>query len=96
MASEEGIIVAIPGDTILCPEGCPEPLARFIGETFRREDILPGGRLGADGETLWCRRCGSGACRPPGSGRIEQAGRFGPRILVRSGDWTGWRALGGE
>lgn len=89
-------VVAIPGDLLLCPE-CREPLLLFTGRTFSGAQVQPAARKVQQEPgrfTLWC-RCGAGSCRDANrSKRIE--GSVGPRIFVRSGSWTGWRALGGE
>lgn len=83
-------VVAIPGDLLLCPE-CREPLLRFSGTGFTGAAFLPAARPEPDGDRfkLYC-HCGGGALR-----LISTAG---PNVedLVRSGSWTGWRALGGE
>lgn len=93
------IAVALPGDMVLCPE-CREPLLLFTTPTFAGVEVQTGGEQvrGSSGRyRLYCRLCGSGSvlhARLGATTHIEDA--IGPRVLVRSGSWVGWRALGGE
>lgn len=91
--------IALPGDVLLCPK-CEEPVLFFRGDCFAEVELLPSceqrpgsvpGRV-----KLYC-RCGSPTikqARFPSSQAVEDC--VGARILVRSGSWTGWRAIGGE
>lgn len=103
------IRIALKGDEILC-RSCREPLARFKsgkGPGFRLA-ILPAGqtkvwsRRGSRRAELRCRRCGVNAFDSSHGKRVKvDDGRpielqEAPRLLIRSGDWIGWRALGGE
>lgn len=93
--------IALPGDVVLCP-GCHAELAEFTTPNFTGARFLSASRRrhvgGGEGE-LWC-QCGEGACRPNApTGRRTGAAEvphLGPRLFVRSGAWTGWRAIGGE
>lgn len=91
--------IAMPGEEMLCP-GCGAVLLRFTGHTFRNAETTPfTDRRWTDipeRYTLYCAACGTGATRAVrGQGPfIEDAKRA--EMLIRSGSWTGWRALGGE
>lgn len=93
------IALALPGDMILCPE-CREPLLLFTTPTFTGVEVQAGGEqvTSSPGRyQLYCGVCGSGSvlyARMGATTHIEDA--IGPQVLVRSGDWVGWRALGGE
>lgn len=89
--------IALPGDVVLCPD-CKSELAEFTTPTFASAIFLPASRArhtgGGQGQ-LWC-ECGAGAVRPNAHGRASERNHLGPRLYVRSGNWTGWRAIGGE
>jgi hypothetical protein len=92
--------VALKGDVILCP-ACRLDIARFKGNRGFNLELLPDGLrkvLKGSRCTLHCRTCGKGAfevaAHGAGTRAIEAA--TGPRALIRSGSWVGWRAFGGE
>lgn len=102
--------VAFPGEQIVCPD-CYETLATLTGnwtgdiQAKRGSagsrsviEVHPPAFLAWTGpehkrQALWC-ACGGAPTRPLGYGYLPDAP--GARIFLRSGAWTGWRALGGE
>lgn len=93
---EAEIVLFLAGDVVVC-HACRLDLVRITGPDFVGCEFLPAARpVGGDGDgQLYC-MCGAGAVLPYATGLAAEAGHLGPRILVRSGTWTGWRALGGE
>lgn len=95
----EANLVAMPGETILCP-ACRSDLFVFLSGQMRGAHlaILQGViQRFADGTCqLWCGGCGSAVVRDMGAPDELVYRSTAPRVLVRSGAWVGWRALGGE
>lgn len=96
MTEPAEIIIALPGDVILC-WNCGAEVAVFVdGHLFGARDpngpdvdLLPGGSAqGRGSNRIYSCSCGGQAGPRPC--------QDGVRVLVRSGSWTGWRTLGGE
>lgn len=97
----------LPGDEILCAD-CRASLAvaphGAVDGFWRHLEVLPDGFREAftpeDTAALFCRICGGGALpqRVLGakSASLDIRDAVRPMMLVRSGAWVGWRALGGE
>jgi len=102
MAAEPLQLVVRAGEAIVCP-GCGAELLVFEEDVYGAEAwrglaltiCAPGGAAS-------CRHCGAAwsatSARPAGfrGFSIPIAQAVGPRIHLRSGTWTGWRAIGGE
>ena len=92
---EAEILLGLEGDVVLCPR-CTAEIGRVSANMIHRG---PGGvaEVTEPGRgRLYCRACGEGAFRHHVTRGTEVEDSLGPRLLVRSGKWTGWRALGGE
>ena len=91
-------VLALPGDELLC-SGCGAAILRFTETTsFHGAEFLPAADVRPDGDRyrLYCALCGTGATKAgPARGCGIETAEWSA-MLVRSGSWTGWRALGGE
>lgn len=102
MAAEPLQLVVRAGEAIICP-GCGAELLVFAEDVYGLDDFRSLARPICDfGGAAVCCCCSvswsTTSVRPAGfrGASLPLAQAAGPRIHLRSGTWTGWRAIGGE
>jgi len=92
-------LLFLEGEELLCTF-CGSSLAVVLHDIFDDDNFDAAMKLGHGG--YWYRgallcRCGGGtAPTPAGRKEIDVREHPAPRVFVRSGDWVGWREIGGE
>jgi hypothetical protein len=94
---EAAQLVVRAGEAIVCP-GCGEVLVVFKKDAYGLEAFAQAAqpaRVKGASDCRWCGEWWGKTAQTVGS-RPQPGIDPGPRIYLRSGTWTGWRAIGGE